>query len=214
MASDLASGGTAGAEPAWDEIQAALEEIARLSMRAMPRTEFHAAVMAKTVHALAAVAGAIWWRTADGCLSLDAQCQLSQTDLQSSPATQAAHQRLLSQACDAADPTAVAPGRALAGRGSGDEAGAENGIATVSPSQYSLAFAPLKVGPTTIGVLELVELAATPPAAQQGHLQFLAAVSELAADFYRQTQVRELAAPKASGSTWSSSFNKFTAVWT
>jgi hypothetical protein len=193
MASDLASGGTAGSEPAWDEIQAVLEEIARLSLRTMPRAEFHAAVMAKTVHALSAVAGAIWWRAADGSLSLDAECRLSQTDLQSSSATQAAHLRLLNQVCAAADPIAVSPGQTLAGRGSGDEAVTENGSAAANPSQYWLALAPLKAGSNTIGLLELVEPAMTPPAARQGHLQFLAAVSELAADFHRQAQVRELA---------------------
>lgn len=181
LASDAAGRPPAGEDPAWSWQQAALEDIARLTIEPLSSREFHAAVLARAIPAISALAGAVWLRTADGSLVQEAECQWAETDLHTAAAA-SDHQRLVAEALRGEVSLLVLPGeRTRAGE-------------VANPSRYALVFAPLRAATATIGVLELVANVGASPATRDMVLQFVSAAAELAGDYHRQQQVRQLTA--------------------
>lgn len=175
-----AAHGPVGQESAGSSQLAALEAIARLAWEPLSSQDFHEAVVAKAVDGISAMAGAIWVRSAEGAFTVAADCRLGRTDLLTTSASSAAHAQLLADAAGGAAPSLVMPGQSVAGG------------AARNPSRHPLLLAPLRVGATVIGVLELVAEPATLATAAQIQLQFLAAAAELAADYHRQQQAQQL----------------------
>lgn len=176
-----AAAGQAGADPAWSRQQAALEEIARLALEPLASAEFHAAVLARSVPAAGATAGAVWLRAADGSFTLEAALHWDQTDLGTPPA-RAAHDRLLGEILETGTSLLLMPGA----RSPGGQAH--------NPSRHPLVVAPLSGATGTIGAVELAAEFDSSPGAASAVVHFLSAVGDLAGDYYRQQQVRRLTA--------------------
>jgi multidrug efflux pump subunit AcrA (membrane-fusion protein) len=192
MVREITSHDAVSDEPAWDDIQSALEQIALLATSNLAPRDFHAALIAKTGAALSAVGGAIWLRTADGSLACDAADNFDPAALDDPPGAPANHQHLLEAVLARGAACSVPPGQAL------DRAPAEMADPRVAwpinSTDFLLAFAPLRLGAETIGLAELLFHDSLGPKTLHGHVQFLAAVCELAADFHRQQQLRQFAA--------------------
>ncbi|MDA0284016.1 MAG: HlyD family efflux transporter periplasmic adaptor subunit, partial [Planctomycetota bacterium] len=97
----------------------------------------------------------------------------------------AQHFRLLDRVSRQAECRAVSPQSGSASAGSAD------GLPQ-NPTDFLLLLCPVAVDNRVLGVLELFQRPNVSPGAVQGFLRFLGALAELAADFLRNSQLRDL----------------------
>lgn len=178
------------------EIEEILDELARLAGSDIGERPFRERLLERAVRGLAAIGGAIWIRTADGQIGLDCQLRLDAVPLADNWADAQRHTQLLAAVMAKNEARAIAPRATLSG-----EPQAAN------PTDYLLVLAPL---PMLSGLPALVEIVQRPniaPLVQQGSLQFLAALGDLAADYGRHRELREL---RDRGALWRN-FERFAA---
>ncbi|MGE0608771.1 MAG: hypothetical protein AB7O62_16880 [Pirellulales bacterium] len=161
----------------WLELEDLLDEVARLSTPDTPPREFHAGLLDRAVRAMAASAGAIFLRGESG-LRLEYQINFNSTRLLEGHEAQRRHGTLLESVLHAREPRLVPP------RAGGDEPD--------NPTELLLVLAPIVVEGEAFGVLEVCLRATTDAAAQRGMVRLMSALCELAADYQRQRQFREL----------------------
>lgn len=183
------------ADEALHAIDDLLQEVARLSKSEMTPHEFHTELLDRAVAALAAVGGVVWIRDAQGGIQADCQVHLGATRFADVPGDEQRHRELLNLILRTETPRVVPPYSAADGDGSG-----------ANPTEFVLLLSPLIVDHIPFGVIEVVQRPGTTLAAQQGYLRFLSALNELAADFHRQRQLREL---REHASLWGQ-FEQFT----
>jgi hypothetical protein len=156
------------------------------------------------VRTLAAAGGAVWLLRPEG-YSLEYQINLAVTGLVSAPNAenlpdreerQLSHQQLLQHVATQGRRRAISP---HAGGRPGDSAsnpfgaGADSTESTPrNPTDFLLLLCPVTVDGSVAGLVEVFQHADVSPAAVQGFLRFLGALCELAADFLRNRQHREL----------------------
>ena len=162
------------------ELDDLVDQIARLADSDLAPDGFFAELLDRAVTALAAVGGAVWLNT-DGRLRLQHQANLDETQLAGSPENQRRHEELLLGVMQARDAKIVLPHSGQAADG-GD----------LNPSDFLLVLCPMVLDGHAVGVLELVERAGGSPAAQRGCLHFVSTLCEVAEDFLRNRQFREL----------------------
>jgi multidrug efflux pump subunit AcrA (membrane-fusion protein) len=178
------------------EIEEVLDELARLAGSDITERQFRERLLERAVRGLAAIGGAIWVRTAEGQIGLDCQLRLDAVPLADNWADAQRHTQLLAAVMAKHEARAVGPRATLAGE-----------PLAANPTDYLLVLAPL---PLQAGVQALVEVVQRPnvsPLAQQGALQFLAAIGDLAADYGRNRELREL---RDRGTLWRQ-FERFAA---
>lgn len=166
------------ADTAWEEIEAAIDKIARLSAAELSARDFHAELLRGVVAALAAVGGVVWTIGAEGRLELDYQIQLDEALAEGGELARERHQRLLEAAARAGQPQLAPPH-------SGDEQ-------LGNPTRCLLLLGPFIVDQVPVGVIEILQRPEASPELQRGYLQILTTVCELAGDFYRDQQRRDL----------------------
>ncbi|MDZ4659648.1 MAG: biotin/lipoyl-binding protein [Bythopirellula sp.] len=162
------------------EIQSLVQEVVELSRSEIEPNEFFAAMMDKSVSALAAVGGVVWMREENGPLKLEYQVNLRQTGLAESEAAQMQHGRMLTQLIEKGEPTIVPP---HSGGGDGDDAAA-------NPTAFLLVLAPIMSDRGVEGMIEIFQRSGGRPTTQRGYLRFLVQISELAGEFVKTRRLK------------------------
>ncbi len=188
-------------EETWDEIEVLIHEIADLAKSQISTHQFYRDLLDRAVRALAAEGGAVWMRGTGGDLALEYQINLAKANLgstdDSQPSHQEIHTRLLQSILDANEPRIVPPrsGSDIVDpetvSGNGTERSRGNSQ-SANPTEFLLLAAPVAIDDGAIGIVEVLQRTGASPAAQSGYLSFLAALCELAADFHRNDQRRDL----------------------
>jgi hypothetical protein len=167
-----------------EEIDDLLDQVARLARADSTPQTFHLELLERAVRALAAVGGAVWIRPPAGAWRLDSRVDLTDSRLAETLAEQSEHRDLLDAVLHSGQARIVLPRAGAAGGG------------TANPTDFLLLLSPLAPGEADQeeGVLEIAQRPGASPASQQGYLQLLQALCELAADFHRQRRLRLLQA--------------------
>jgi hypothetical protein len=167
-----------------DELDDLLDQVARLARSESSPQEFHLEMLDRAVRALAGVGGAVWLRPPSGVWQTDSRIDLTGNRLVESLLAQSAHGDLLEAVSRSGQARAVLP-----------RAGKATDL-TPNPTDFLLLLSPLPSGAEGegAGVLEIAQRPGASPASQQGALQLLEALAELAADFHRQQRLRVLQA--------------------
>ncbi len=172
------------AESSWTEIEDLLDYLAQRASEPIPASDFFTELIDQAVPALAAIAGAVWTINPQGQLELTHQVDLHKTEIGTSDEAKQSHGQLLTQALGQSSAFSVPPG----GR---TEANTRNGQFQ-NPSDSLILFCPLRAETEVVGLLEIFQRPQTTLAAQQGFLRFLETLSEIAADFTRREELRDL----------------------
>lgn len=163
------------------EIQSLVQEVVELSKQDIEPVEFFAAMMDKSVAALAAIGGVVWTLDEGGPLRLEYQVNLRQTGLVDSEAAQMQHGRLLTQIIDKGESTLIPPH-------SGGEL--SDPQAPANPTPYLLVLAPIRSDRGVEGVIEVFQRTGARPTTQRGYLRFLQQISDLAGDYVKSRRLR------------------------
>jgi hypothetical protein len=91
------------------EIQTLVQEVVELSRSDVDPAEFYAALMDKSISALAAVGGVVWIQEEGAPLKLEYQVNLRQTGLAESEEAQIQHGRVLQQVMTKGEPALIQP---------------------------------------------------------------------------------------------------------
>ena len=180
-------------EETWREIEEVVQEVTRQSRAAVPVDRFFTELLEGSVRTLAATGGAVWLRQSES-LRLEHQVNLVRTglvtgpdadDVQNVEQRSQQHQRLLDRISRQTDTHAVSP------QSGTTSASAPDGMPE-NPTDFLLLFCPVIVDDRVHGVLEIFQRPNASPGAVQGFLRFLAALADLASDYLRNSQLREL----------------------
>ena len=166
------------------EIQALVQEVVELSKSEVEPTEFYAALMDKSVSALAAVGGVVWTREEGAGLQLEYQVNLQQTGLADSETAQRQHGMLLQQVIEKGEPALVPPHSGAGGGDDGDKSAAAN------PTDYLLVIAPIISDRGVDGLVEIFQRSGARPTTQKGYLRFLKQICELAGEYVKTRRLR------------------------
>ena len=193
MSQDFSATEPAAHEETWREIEEVVQEVTRQSRATVPADRFFTGLLESSVRTLAATGGAVWLRQPEG-LRLEHQVNLVRTGLVTGPdaddvqnVEQRAqqHQRLLERISRQTETHAVSPQ-------SGTTSASDPDGLPENPTDFLLLFCPVIVDDRVLGVLEIFQRPNVSPGAVQGFLRFLAALAELASDYLRNSQLREL----------------------
>jgi hypothetical protein len=167
------------------QINRLVEEIARLSETDLAPTDYYGEFLQRVLTAVAAPAGAVWVRTPQGHLQLQYQINLRQVGLDRSENDRQAHDELLRLTAQMGRPQ-MAPPR------SGTGPSEEGKPAPGNPTDYMILIAPILVDKQVAGLVEVWQDADRNPSAQQGFLQFITRMAELASSYTRNHQLRQM----------------------
>lgn len=162
-----------------------LEEVAKLSDSNVPPAAFYSEMLKRLLESLAAPAGAIWARTAQGNLQLQYQINLKEIGLDQSEEARASHEELLRQAI--LQPRAFhLPPRS--GVGVREEGKPPAG----NPTNHFLLIAPILLNQQAAGLIEVWQGANRPAQAISGYLQYMNFMAELASRYQRNQIMGQL----------------------
>jgi hypothetical protein len=167
------------------QINRLVEEIARLSETDLAPTEYYGEFLQRVLTAVAAPAGAVWVRTPQGHLQLQYQVNIRQVGLDREETDRQQHDELLRYAAQTARPQIVAP---HSGTGPVEDGKPAPG----NPTDYVTLIAPILVDKQVAGLVEVWQDANRAPNAQQGFLQFIARMADLASSYTRNHQLRQM----------------------
>ena len=166
----------------WREIDALIEEIARLSSTELPPAEFYCQTLERVVRGLAAAGGVLWICGADGDLRPEYQSPPGAAPWLESVEARHRHRELAQRTLETGQPNLVSPR-------SGPRPAEDM---TRNPSEFLLVICPWSIDGRPLGVVEIFQHPGTSPKIQEGYLHFLTAIGELAAAFDRRRQVSDL----------------------
>ena len=196
------------------EIQSLVQEVVDLSKSEIEPTEFYAALMDKSVSALAAIGGVVWTQEEGAPLTLEYQVNLRETGLAESEAAQRQHGRLLQQVIEKGEAVLIPPhsgagvggtgvgGTGVGGTGVGGTGvgGADGGVAgalddgntdvAANPTDYLLVIAPIVSDRGVDGLVEIFQRSGARPTTQRGYLRFLKQICELAGEYVKTRRLR------------------------
>ena len=166
------------------EIQTLVQEVVDLSKSEIEQSEFFAALLDKSIAALAAIGGVVWTIEEGGPFKLEYQVNLQQTGLPSNPTAQMQHGRLLNQIAKSGEAVLVPP---HSGAGGGDAEGEE---AAANPTEYLLVIAPIRTDRGVDGLVEVFQRVGARPTTQRGYQRFLTQMCEIAGEFLKTRRLR------------------------
>jgi len=157
----------------WQEITSLVDEIADLARSDLPVDRFHSELLRRVVQASQPMMGVLWERQDDGTPRLSHQINASGL---------------------AIDPKTTAETVVQTFKGTGSLLRPPHSHAAVGDdhSDYVLLLESIRVEGETIAVVELFQPADQSADGQRGSQQLLSVVCELAGDFHRNRQLREL----------------------
>jgi len=165
-----------------NEIRSLVQEITHLSQTDIPLDEFYEEFLRRVVQALASSGGALWTVENNGGLRLQYQVNLPTETLADQPENQRRHGLLLQNVLASGQPTLVPPQSGSSG--GSDEAG--------NPTNHLLVLACLRVENEPRGVIEIFQRSGGGPTTQRGYLRFLVQMADLASEFLKNRQLRQL----------------------
>jgi multidrug efflux pump subunit AcrA (membrane-fusion protein) len=168
------------------EIQTLVQEVVELSRSEIEPGEFYAALIDKSVAALAAIGGVVWTQEEGAPLKLEYQVNLRQTGLAESEEAQIQHGRLLQQVIAKGEPTLVQP---HSGTGAAEDGEAQ----AANPTEFLLVVAPIKSDRGVDGLVEIFQRTGARPTTQRGYLRFLTQICDLAGEFVKTRRLRHFA---------------------
>ena len=171
------------ADDAWEHVESSLDDIAQLAKGDLPPHEFHGEVLARLLHALAAVGGAIWRRDQAGNLHLDYQINIESTLRDMDETARTRHAEMLLDVLQEGKSRAV-PARAGDGRAG-------------NPTALLMLLAPLTLHEEVLGVVQILQRPESGAVLQQDYLRVLSAACELVEDFHRNRRLRTLSQREA-----------------
>ena len=166
------------------EIQSLVQEVVQLSKSEVEPAEFYAALMDKSVSALAAIGGVVWTQEEGAPLQLEYQVNLRETGLAESETAQRQHGRLLQQVMEKGEAVLVPPHSGAGGGDDGDEGAAAN------PTDFLLVIAPIISDRGVDGLVEIFQRNGARPTTQKGYLRFLKQICELAGEYVKTRRLR------------------------
>ena len=166
------------------EIQSLVQEVVDLSKSEIEPSEFYAALMDKSVSALAAIGGVVWTQEEGAGLQLEYQVNLRETGLAESETAQRQHGRLLQQVIEKGEAVLVPPHSGAGGGDDGDESAAAN------PTDFLLVIAPIISDRGVDGLVEIFQRNGARPTTQKGYLRFLKQICELAGEYVKSRRLR------------------------
>jgi multidrug efflux pump subunit AcrA (membrane-fusion protein) len=155
-----------------------------LSKSEVEQTEFFAALLEKSIAALAAIGGVVWTIEEGGPFKLEYQVNLQQSGLAASQTAQMQHARLLGNIVKSGEPTLVPP---HSGAGGADADGEE---AAANPTEYLLVIAPIRTDRGVDGLVEVFQRVGARPTTQRGYLRFLVQICEIAGEYLKTRRLR------------------------
>lgn len=160
-----------------------IEEIARLTESNVPPSDYYAEFLPRILSAIAAPAGAIWGRTAQGNLQMQYQVNYHEVGLDKIEGARASHDELLRQSAAAGRPRMVPPHS-----GAGNPEG--GGPPPANLTNYVLLLAPIVVEKQVAGFIEVWQDPSRSASAQRGFLQFMTSMAEYASQYLRNSRLR------------------------
>ena len=146
--------------------------------------EFYAALIDKSVSALAAIGGVVWTVDETAGFKLEYQMNLRESGLVNNPAAQMQHARLLEGIVKKGEPTLVAPHSGEGGVGDDDHHLAAN------PTDHLLVIAPVSTDRGVDALVEIFQRAGSKPSTQRGYMRFLLQMCELAGEYLKTQRLR------------------------
>jgi hypothetical protein len=172
-------------EQARKQINRLAEEIAQLSEQDLSPPDYYGEFLQRLMTAIAAPAGAIWLRTAQGNLQLQYQINLRNVGIDRTEESRQTHDELLRQAILKGQPGFFPP---QSGLGT-PEAGK---VVPGNPTDYVILLAPILVEKQVAGIIEIWQDPGRGPDAQRGFLHFIVRMAALAASYTRNHQLRQM----------------------
>jgi hypothetical protein len=172
-------------EQARKQINRLAEEVAHLSEQDLAPADYYGEFLQRVMTAIAAPAGAVWIRTAQGNLQLQYQINLREVGLDRTEDSRKTHDELLRQAILKGQPGFFPPQSGL-GPAEGDRPAAGN------PTDYVILLAPILVEKQVAGIVEVWQDPNRGPDAQRGFLHFLVRMAGMAAAYTRNHQLRQM----------------------
>lgn len=164
------------------QINALIDEIARLAESGMSPPEFGQEFLQRILLALATNIGAIWLKTPQGNLSQQYQIGIADLNLDNIEGAKASHDQILRAVIEQAKPLSMPPKS-----GPGIMEGAP---APANLTNCILLFAPIVIDRQVQGVLEVGLDPNRNPAALRGFLQFMNDMCAYAGNYFRNHQFR------------------------
>jgi multidrug efflux pump subunit AcrA (membrane-fusion protein) len=172
------------------QINRLVEQIAQLSESDMSPSDYYGEFLQRVLSAVAAPAGAVWVRTPQGHLQLQYQVNLRTVGLDQNETDRQTHDELLRLAAQLGRPQLVPP---HSGTGAGEDGKPPPG----NPTKFVILLAPILVDKQVAGLVEVWQDADRNPNAQQGFLNFVARMAELASAYTRNHQLRQMVGQQA-----------------
>lgn len=173
-------------EDTWREINDVLDDVARLSQTELSNDQFFTEFISLAVRTLAARAGCVWLKGHDQSLSLRCHSNLANSGVPADPQSPAhqLHLNLLQRVLDDSTGTGVVLP---------PHVGSEQADSTLeNPTPYLLLLSPIFVNGESLGIVEIFQRSDASIAASRGFLRFLDSTAQLAADFVRNSRLRDL----------------------
>jgi hypothetical protein len=174
---------TDGFEAAHRKVNRLLEEVARLSENELAPADYFGAFLKQVMGGLAGRAAAVWLRSEQGGLQLQAQINLAQAGIDQTETARRAHAELLGHV--------LQQGRALHLPPRGVVGYSEHGGPAGNPSHLEVLFAPLVANDQVAGLVEVWQPADQDPPVVSWYLELLARLAELASVYMGKLHVRQ-----------------------
>src|SRR4051794_39976606 len=162
-----------------------LDEVARLCESGVAPAAFYGELLQRLLESLAAVAGCVWIRTAQGNLQQQFQINMQQLGLDASEEARQSHDALLRVAFTNAQPMNLPPRSAMGPREEGKP----------SPGNLTnclLLLVPIMQNEQVVGLIEVFQGANRPAGAVPGFLQYMGLMADLAGRYQRNQLVGQL----------------------
>lgn len=172
----------------WQEVEDALEGIARLAKSDLPPTEFHREMLNRLVQAIAAIGGAIWIPDQAGGLQPDHQIGVDQLLQVGGDAGQQQHGRLLASVLQGREVALVPPNSGNASIG--------------NPTSCPLILCPVSLEGDAWGIVEVFHRPESRPDLQRAYVRIVTAACELVGDYHRDRRLQELCSQQAVWRQW------------
>ncbi len=163
------------------QIRQLVKEVADLSQSDCPVEEFYDGFLTRVVGALASAGGAIWTRNDAGGLDLQYQINLAATNLPDDQDKQVRHGLLLRRTLTTGESTIVQP-----------RSGASGSEEAANDTDNLLVLGVVKFNGQVHGIVEIFQRPGGGPTTHRGYLRFLNQMCDLAGDYLKNQQLRQL----------------------
>jgi hypothetical protein len=163
-----------------------LDDVARMCEGGMPPANFYSELLQRLMESLAAVAGCVWLKTAQGNLQQQVQINFQNLGINSSEEAKSCHDALLGWAFSTNQDQVQLPPQSVIGQPQQGRAAPGN------PTDAILLIVPIRHNNQAVGLLEIFQAKNRPANAIPGFLQYMTLMAELAGRFQRNQLVGEL----------------------